>query len=228
MRRRKMGLSGGDRRTAGMSTSATTKSILAPDVAARKGGVPPMCLTACTTPMAWIVDAHCDVALVGDSLWMVLRAVINTGRDHGVDDPLHGQAVRRGLSRALLVVDMPFGSNEGPRAQAFRNTARLMADTGCRAVVLEKAPQTLADRITETVAIPTIGIGAWAACDGQILVTEDMLGIVTDLRPKFVMREAELGMEADRAVAAWAAFVGARTFPEPEHVFANAASAPRS
>lgn len=89
--------------------------------------------------------------------------------------------------------------------------------------MLEKVPDALAREITEAIDIPTIGIGASADCDGQVLVVDDMLGLFTAFRPKFVKRYAELGEEADRAIAAYAAEVRARTFPAAEHVFADRA-----
>jgi 3-methyl-2-oxobutanoate hydroxymethyltransferase len=201
---------------------------------------------------------------------------------------MHGAAVRRGLKRALMVVDMPFGSYEESPEQAFRNSARVMAETGCAAVkieggermrdtirfltdrgipvmahvgltpqsvnvfggfrlqgksrdaarveadaravtgagafsvVLEKIPATLAERITRETAIPTIGIGASPACDGQILVIDDILGHYAGFRPKFVKRYAELGTLSAEAVAAYAADVRARRFPGPEHLFHDA------
>jgi 3-methyl-2-oxobutanoate hydroxymethyltransferase len=237
--------------------------------------------------MARLLDAHCDVVLVGDSVGMVLHGLPST---LGVTLDMmimHGQAVRRGIERALLVVDMPFGTYEESPEQAFRNAARLMAETGCAAVkleggepmagtirflaargvpvmahvgltpqsvnafggyavqgrgedgervardaaavaeagafavVLEKVPESLARRITSEIAVPTIGIGASQACDGQILVVDDMLGAFTDFRPKFVHRYAELGAEADKAVAAYAADVRARRFPTADHVFGD-------
>ncbi|MDO5369592.1 3-methyl-2-oxobutanoate hydroxymethyltransferase [Paracoccus sp. (in: a-proteobacteria)] len=270
-----------------MSVSATIRAITPPDILARKGGDPIACLTAYTTPMARLVDRHCDLVLVGDSVGMVLHGLPST---LGVTIEmmiLHGQAVRRGLDRALMVIDMPFGSYEESPAQAFRNAARLMAETGAGAVkleggagmaetvgfltargipvmahvgltpqavhtlggykvqgrgedgdriaagaealagagafslVLEKVPEGLARRITEAITIPTIGIGASAACDGQILVIDDMLGLFEDFRPKFVRRYAELGRDADSAIAAYAEDVRARRFPAPEHAFGD-------
>jgi 3-methyl-2-oxobutanoate hydroxymethyltransferase len=85
--------------------------------------------------------------------------------------------------------------------------------------VLEKVPEGLASRITQRLTIPTIGIGAGVRCDGQVLVVDDMLGLFTDFRPKFVKRYAELGKVADEAIAAYAADVRARSFPGPEHAF---------
>ncbi|WP_126974871.1 3-methyl-2-oxobutanoate hydroxymethyltransferase [Frigidibacter oleivorans] len=255
------------------------------DIRARKGGTPVVCLTAYTTPMARLVDAACDVALVGDSVGMVLHGLPSTLGVTLEMMILHGQAVARGLDRACLVIDMPFGSYEEGPEQAFRHAARLMAETGAQAVkleggrhmaatvaflvargipvmghvgltpqsvnafggyrvqgrgadadrvaadaravaeagafavVLEKVPAALADRITAEIAVPTIGIGASPGCDGQVLVVDDMLGLFGDFRPKFVRRYAELGDGAAAAIAAYAEDVRARRFPGPEHVF---------
>ena len=120
-----------------MSVAGRMERLSVPAEAGRKGGTPLVCLTAYTTPVGRLVDAPCDVVLVGDSVGMVL---------HGLPDTLgvtlemmilHGKAVRRGLSRALMVVDMPFGSYEASPEDAFANAARLMAETGCAAVKLE-------------------------------------------------------------------------------------------
>ncbi|MBL3595709.1 3-methyl-2-oxobutanoate hydroxymethyltransferase [Rhodovulum sulfidophilum] len=99
--------------------------------------------------------------------------------------------------------------------------AQAVAEAGAFAVVLEKVPAALADRITAAVPIPTIGIGASVGCDGQILVVDDMLGVFTGFRPKFVKRYAELGDAARAAVEAYAEEVRSRRFPGPEHVFAD-------
>jgi 3-methyl-2-oxobutanoate hydroxymethyltransferase len=270
-----------------LSATARAKSSNPQSILARKGGVPIVCLTAYTTPVARIVDPHCDLVLVGDSVGMVVHGLPSTVGVTLDMMILHGQAVRRGVENALLVVDMPFGSYEESPAQAFRNAARVMAETGCEAVkleggvsmaetirflvargipvvahvgltpqgvntfggytvqgrgrdadrvfadaravaaagafsvVLEKVPEALARAITADIAIPTIGIGASPACDGQILVVDDMLGLFTDFRPKFVRRYAELGHAAAEAVAAYAEDVRQRRFPAPEHVFAD-------
>lgn len=270
-----------------MSATDQTKRPVPADIAARKGGVPLVMLTAYTTPVARLVDPYCDMVLVGDSLGMVLHGLPSTLGVTMEMMILHGQAVARGLSRAMLVIDMPFGSYEEGEAQAFRSAARLMAETGAAAVkleggahvaptiaflvargipvmahvgltpqavntlggyrvqgrgadgdrirqdaaavaaagafalVLEKVPEALAAGITRALAIPTIGIGASADCDGQVLVVDDMLGLFTAFRPKFVKRYAELGAEADRAIAAYAGEVRARRFPGPEHVFGD-------
>ncbi len=234
------------------------------------------------------MDAHCDFVLVGDSLGMTIYGHPSTLGVTMEMMILHGQAVARGLSRAMMVVDMPFGSYEESPAQAFRNAARIMAETGAAAVkleggvamaetiafltargipvqahvgltpqainalggykvqgrgasaekiladakavaeagafsvVLEKVTASLADRITAEVPIPTIGIGASAGCDGQILVIDDVLGIFTAFKPKFAKRYAELGEAAEAAIAEYAREVRERAFPGPEHVFADA------
>jgi 3-methyl-2-oxobutanoate hydroxymethyltransferase len=268
-----------------MSANTPVRPVLPADILARKGGEPLVCLTAYTTPVARLVDAHCDIALVGDSLGMVLHGLPSTLGVTLEMMIMHGRAVARGISKAMLVIDMPFGSYEESPAQAFRNASRVLGETGAAAVkleggqhmadtiaflvargvpvmahvgltpqavntlggykvqgrdsdaarvmldaqavanagafsvVLEKVPDGLARRITAEVAIPTIGIGASADCDGQILVVDDMLGLFTDFRPKFVKRYGELGHAADAAIAAYAADVRARRFPGPEHVF---------
>ncbi|MFG6082740.1 3-methyl-2-oxobutanoate hydroxymethyltransferase [Paracoccus litorisediminis] len=107
------------------------------DILARKGQAPIACLTAYTTPMARLVDAHCDLVLVGDSLGMVLHGLPSTVGVTMEMMILHGKAVARGIERACLVVDMPFGSYEESPQQAMHNAARLMSETGCQAVKLE-------------------------------------------------------------------------------------------
>ncbi|UWR49233.1 3-methyl-2-oxobutanoate hydroxymethyltransferase [Phaeobacter inhibens] len=272
-----------------MSATARKMAPNAEDIRARKGGTPLVSLTAYTTPMAQFMDCHCDFVLVGDSVGMVLHGLPSTLGVTMEMMILHGQAVARGLSQAMMVIDMPFASYEEGPQQAFRNAARLMAETGAGAVkleggvemaetirflvkrgipvmahigltpqsintlggykvqgrdaqadavladahavadagafsvVLEKVPQGLADRITAEVAIPTIGIGASAGCDGQILVVDDMLGFFTAFKPKFVKRYADLGPLAEAAISEYAAEVRARRFPASEHVFADQA-----
>ncbi|MER8940352.1 3-methyl-2-oxobutanoate hydroxymethyltransferase [Mesorhizobium sp. M0915] len=277
-----------------MSVAVETKALTPPDIAARKHKMPIVCLTAYTTPVARLADRHCDVVLVGDSVGMVLHGLTSTLGVTLEMMIMHGKAVRRGLERALMVVDMPFGSYEEGCEQAFRNAARLMAETGCAAVkleggesmadtirfliargipvmshvgltpqainvlggykvqgrgrdgdrilrdavavaesgsfsvLLEKVAEPLARRITEEVTIPTIGIGASAACDGQVLVVDDILGMFTGFRPKFVKRYAELGSEAEAAIAAYAADVRGGRFPAAEHLSADAPQAGES
>ena len=109
----------------------------------------------------------------------------------------------------------------GAQAESVAKDAVAVADAGAFAVVLEKIPEILANRITETVDIPTIGIGASAECDGQVLVVDDMLGLFTDFKAKFVKRYENLGEQGEAAIAEYAKEVRARTFPEKEHVFAE-------
>ena len=101
---------------------------------------------------------------------------------------------------------------------AIEEDARLVAEAGAFAVVLEAMAAPLAERITKTVPIPTIGIGASPCCDGQILVMEDMLGLSPDV-PKFVKRFGAIGLSIDRAIGAYAREVRARTFPAVEHTY---------
>lgn len=120
-----------------MSVNKDQKSLTPPDILGRKGGAPLVCLTAYTTPIARIVDANCDVVLVGDSVGMVLHGLQSTLGVTMDMMVMHAQAVRRGLNRALMVVDLPFGSYEESPEQAFRNAARIMAETDAGAVKLE-------------------------------------------------------------------------------------------
>lgn len=271
-----------------MSVTSKIRSLTPPQVAKAKGVKPLVCLTAYTTPMARILDPHCDVVLVGDSVGMVVHGLPSTVGVTLDMMILHGKAVRRGLERALMVVDMPFGSYEGSAQTAYDNAARIMKETGAQAVKVESGPtvpetihymvqrgipvmghvglrpqavlvdggfkakgrdedsrarimaeakatadagafsvvvegvaEGLAREITAAIAPPTIGIGASAGCDGQILVTDDMLGLF-DWTPKFVRRFADLRGEIAEAGAKYAAEVKARTFPgEAETYFAK-------
>jgi 3-methyl-2-oxobutanoate hydroxymethyltransferase len=111
----------------------------------------------------------------------------------------------------------------GDAGEALMADARAVTEAGAFCVVLEKVPETLANEFTETVAIPTIGIGASANCDGQILVVDDMLGLFTAFKAKFVKRFANLGEGAEAGIAAYAEEVRARSFPASEHVFGDTA-----
>ena len=141
-----------------MSVSAAVRRITPPDISAAKGGQPLVCLTAYTTPVARLADAACDVILVGDSLGMVVYGLPST---LGVTTGMmiaHGQAVMRGATRALVVVDLPFGSYEESPAQAFATAARVLAETGAGAVKLEGGAH-MADTIRFLTArgIPVMG-----------------------------------------------------------------------
>ena len=110
------------------------------------------------------------------------------------------------------------GRGEAAAAQLLED-ARFLADVGCFAVVLECVPADLAGRVTDALAVPTIGIGAGAGCGGQVLVFHDLLGLLDDFRPRFVKRYAELGDAAAEAIAAYADEVRRGVFPAVEHTF---------
>ena len=268
-----------------MSVQQDIKRLTAPDIFARKGGTPIVCLTSYHAHTARIADKHCDVILVGDSLGMVMHGMETTVGVTLDMMILQGRAVMRGSQRALVVVDMPFGSYEASKEQAFLSAVRVLKETGCGAIkleggkrmaetiqflvergvpvmahvgltpqsinvlgsfraqgreeadwgrfeedamavahagafsmVIEAVAEPLAKKLTGAVAIPTIGIGASAACDGQILVMEDMLGL-TPRVPKFVKRYGDLGPGIEKAIADYAAEVRDRRFPAAEHTY---------
>ncbi|TLP48232.1 3-methyl-2-oxobutanoate hydroxymethyltransferase [Cohaesibacter sp. CAU 1516] len=268
-----------------MSAQKQVRRITVPQIAARKGGEPIVSLTSYHAHTAAIVDQYADFILVGDSLGMVMHGMESTV---GVSLELmimHGKAVVRGTEKALVVVDMPFGSYEESPSVAFRNAAHIMKETQCGAVkleggkrmaetirfltergipvmahigltpqsvhtmggfktqgrqeaeweqhfedaravseagafalVLEGMVEPLAAEITHRVAIPTIGIGASAVCDGQILVLEDMLGF-NPKPPKFVKVYGNLGEQIDQAVKSYAEEVKNRTFPSESQIY---------
>ena len=274
-------------------SNESLRRLAAPDILSRKGGQPIVCLTAYDAPTAEILDPHCDLLLVGDSVGMVVHGLPNTVGVTLEMMILHGRAVMRGAKRAMVVIDMPFGSYEGGKEIAYENCARVMKETGAQAVKLESGPtvpqtieylvqrgipvmghvglrpqavltegafkakgrtdderlrviaeaeatadagafaivvegtaEPVAAEITRAIDKPTIGIGASAACDGQILVTHDMLGLF-DWTPKFVRRYADLRGEIDRAVEGYAADVRARRFPaEVETYFSKKPATP--
>ena len=260
--------------------------VTVPAIRARKGGEPIVSLTAYDYPTAQAIDELVDFMLVGDSLGMVVHGLPTTQGVTLEMMAMHGRAVMRGAKRALVVVDMPFGSYEESPEVAIRNAMWLMQDTGCSAVkleggeemaetirfmtargvpvlahvglmpqkvsmmggfktqgrnteladkvtrdaqavsdagafavVIEGTVEPLAREITEKIAIPTIGIGASPACDGQILVVNDLLGLASDYMPKFVKRYAETSQTIREAVSAYADDVRARRFPGSEHCF---------
>jgi 3-methyl-2-oxobutanoate hydroxymethyltransferase len=268
-----------------MSVQDEIRRLTAPDIRARKGGEPIVSLTSYHAHTARLVDKYCDVILVGDSLGMVMHGLETTVPVTLDMMILQGHAVMRGSKRAMVVVDMPFGSYEASKEQAFMSAARVMKETGCGAikleggrrmaetirfltergvpvmahigltpqsintigsfraqgrdeadwapieddgravadagafsVVVEAVAEPLARKITGSIAIPTIGIGGSVACDGQILVLEDMLGLSPRV-PKFVKRYGDLGPGIEAAVKAYAADVRGRAFPGPEHVY---------
>jgi 3-methyl-2-oxobutanoate hydroxymethyltransferase len=130
-----------------MSTHAEQRRLTAPDIRARKGGEPIVALTSYHAHTARILDKHCDVILVGDSLGMVMHGLETTLPVTLDMMILQGRAVMRGSQRALVVVDMPFGSYEASKEQAFLSAARVLKETGCGAIKLEGGR-----RMAETIA----------------------------------------------------------------------------
>ncbi len=263
-----------------------------PELRAAKGQHKLVVLTAYTAPMAGLLDAQCDMLMVGDSLGMVV---------YGFDSTLpvtlemmiaHGAAVVRGSKRACVVVDMPFGSYQASPEQAFAHAARILketgaacvkleggaelaptirflsergipvmghiglmpqhlhqaggfktqgkelasrrailadakaiADAGAFAMVVEGVVESLAAEITRAVSIPTIGIGASAACDGQVLVVDDMLGMF-ERSPRFVKRYAQLRETIADAAARYASDVRSGAFPTDAQCYGVVAAPP--
>jgi len=276
-----------------MSVQTAVKRKTAPDILKRKGGDPIVMLTSYHAHTAALVDKYCDVILVGDSLGNVMHGFETTVPVTLDMMILQGRAVMRGSKQALVVVDMPFGSYEASKEQAFHSAARILKETHCGAVkleggarmaetieflttrgipvmghvgltpqsintlgsfksqgrdealkieagengsgpiqqdavavaqagafsmVVEAVAEPLGRRITEIVPVPTIGIGASAACDGQVLVLEDMLGL-SPWVPKFVKRFGNLGPGIEAAIQDYAKDVRSRAFPAAEHVY---------
>jgi 3-methyl-2-oxobutanoate hydroxymethyltransferase len=268
-----------------VSVEVMTRRLTAVDIRNRKGGQPVVSLTSYHAHTAAIIDNFVDFILVGDSLGNVMHGfetTIPVTLDMMI---LQGQAVMRGSKRALVVVDLPFGSYEESPQAAFRSATRVMKETGCGAVkmeggvhmaetvrfltergipvmghvgltpqsfntmggfkvqgrdaesaaavradavaiaeagafaiVLEGVIESLGSEITRLVSVPTIGIGASADCDGQILVLEDMLGLSPKV-PKFVRRFGSLAQHMEGAVRDYSEEVRARTFPSGDNVY---------
>ena len=265
------------------------KRTTVPSIRARKADgqteQPIVMLTAYTMRMAQLLDPHCDMLLVGDSLGQVIYGLPSTIPVSMEMMCAHGAAVVRGSWHALVGVDMPFGSYEGSPEGAFASASRIMKETGCAAVKLEggeamaptvdflshrgipvighvgltpqavnvlggygargkhpdEAGKILADaraiaeagafcivvegvmeeiatKIAREVAPPVIGIGASAECDGQVLVTEDMLGLF-ERTPRFVKRYDDLASRIGEAAAGYAAEVRSRSFPGPDQTY---------
>jgi len=256
------------------------------DIAARKGAAQPLVvLTAYTAPVARILDKHVDILLVGDSLGMVvygMESTLSVTLDMMI---AHGKAVASHSAKALVVVDMPFGSYQASKEEAFKAAARVMAETGCQAIkleggremaetirflvergipvvghiglmpqrvhalggyryqgrneaeaahilsdalavqeagaftiVIEGVKEDVARSVTGQLRVPTIGIGASPACDGQVLVIDDMLGMGSQY-PSFVKTYAHMEQVIEMAVKTYAEEVKNRTFPSAEYCF---------
>lgn len=252
----------------------------------RKGGEKIICLTAYSFPMAKILDDHCDMILVGDSLGMTIYGFLDT-----VDVTLemminHGKAVTRAVKKSFVVVDLPCGTYEESPQQALESARKVISETGCDAIkietslemvetvrflvennvkvmghvgllpqhvrkiggyryqgrdkdsakeilktaklisqagafslVIEAVPADLATEITSEIDIPTIGIGASADCDGQVLVIDDLLGFNKEFKPRFVSYYADLSKEIATAVTKFSNDVKAKNFPSKDNLF---------
>jgi len=188
-------------------------------------------VTAYDATFARLLDAAgCDVLLVGDSLGMVVKGEASTLSVTVEEMIYHLRAVARGSRRAQIVGDMPFMSYQGSLEDGMRNAGRLIKDGGAEAVKLEGGAEyaelvrRLAGEVTRAVGAATIGIGAGPDCDGQVLVSYDLLGMNDEFRPKFVRRYEQLGVRIRTAVEAYVNDVRAQRFPDEEHSFGDAAS----
>jgi len=271
--------------------SAPMKRLTVPAIRKRKdeisqGGQPLVMLTAYTVRMAQLLDPHCDMLLVGDSVGQVVYGLPSTIPVTLEMMAAHGAAVVRGSYHSLVVVDMPFGSYERSPEQAFESASWLLKQTGAAAVkmeggatmaatvsfltgrgvpvmghvgltpqavnalggygargrsqeeaariiddgraiaeagafslVIEGVVEPIAVEITRTVDCPTIGIGASAQCDGQVLVAEDMLGLF-ERTPRFVKRFEDMAGRISTAVETYASDVRSRRFPGGDQTYA--------
>ncbi len=272
-------------------TPAPVKRLTVPAIRGRKTGTGPVAdpivmLTAYTARMAQILDPHCDMLLVGDSLGQVIYGLPSTIPVSLEMMCAHGAAVVRGSWHSVVAIDMPFGSYEASPAQAFESASRILKETGAAAVkleggeamaetvaflsargipvighvgltpqavnalggyaargrseaeaekivsdaraiadagafalVIEGVVEPVAARITQEVACPTIGIGASAQCDGQVLVIDDMLGMF-ERTARFVKRYDELSGRIAAAAEAYAGEVRSRAFPTAAETYA--------
>ncbi|MDO7833960.1 3-methyl-2-oxobutanoate hydroxymethyltransferase [Sphingobium sp. HBC34] len=270
-------------------TPAPMKRLTVPAIQRRKfegnTSEPLVMLTAYTARQAQLLDPHCDMLLVGDSLGQVIYGLPSTLAVTLDMMIAHGAAVVRGSYHSLVLVDMPFGSYEASPQQAFASASRVMAETGCAAVkleggaamadtisflsqrgipvmahigltpqavnalggygargksqqehakimadaravaqagafamVLEGVMEELAVAITDSVDVPVIGIGASVHCDGQVLVTEDMLGMFERV-PRFVKRYDNIAETIGNAAQHYAQDVRNRLFPTEDQVY---------
>jgi 3-methyl-2-oxobutanoate hydroxymethyltransferase len=267
-------------------TPAPMKRLTIPAIRKAKGGTPLVMLTAYTVRTAQLLDPHCDILLVGDSLGQVVYGLPSTVPVTLEMMAAHGAAVVRGSYHSVVAIDMPFGSYEASPEKAFESAAWILKQTGAAAVkmeggeamaptvrfltergipvmghvgltpqavnilggygargrdkaeaakivadavaiaeagafsiVVEGVVEPIAVEITRQVGCPTIGIGASAQCDGQVLVAEDMLGLF-ERTPRFVKRFDDLAGRISAAVETYATEVRARTFPGPEQTYA--------
>ena len=268
-----------------MSQVCDRKRTTVRDIAARKGGEPLVCLTAYSALIASLLDEHVDLLLVGDSVATAQHGAPNTVGITLDQMIFHGQSVMRANPKALVALDLPFGSYEASPQQAFETASRVLKETGVDAVkleggekvadtisfltqngipvmahvgllpqsylatggyrvvgradeeearllqdaraveeagafcvVIEGVVEALARKVSDKISIPTIGIGASAACDGQILVTDDLLGFF-DWTPKFARPYANLRAVIKQAVSEYANDVRERSFPSENETY---------
>ena len=261
------------------------KRLTVPKLKAMKGGEPIVMLTAYTARMAQLLDPHCDILLVGDSLGQVIYGLPSTIPVTLELMCAHGAAVVRGSWHSLVGVDMPFGSYEASPETAFANASRILKETGCAAVkmeggeamaptidflshrgipvighvgltpqsvnvlggygvrgregaeaekivadakavaeagafcmVVEGVMEEIASAVARSVEVPVIGIGASADCDGQVLVTEDMLGLF-ERTPRFVKRYDDIAERISAAAKTYAGEVRSRSFPSADQTY---------
>lgn len=262
-----------------------TPRIGVADIRSRKNDQKLVCLTAYTAPMAALIDPHVDMILVNDAVGTVVHGLPSNAAVTLDMMILHGQAVMRGSVRALVVVDLPFGTYEQSPQIAYQAAVEVIRKTGCQAVKVQASenmattiaflvqrgipvvghltlrPQTapsepnptvkgrqagdrertikdaklaviagafaivvegvgrdVADQLTRELPVPTIGIGASPECDGQILITEDMLGIF-EHTPRFVRRFADLRETITQAVSTYARDVRRGQFPSTTEIY---------
>jgi 3-methyl-2-oxobutanoate hydroxymethyltransferase len=270
-------------------TPTPMKRLTVPKIRAHKqdGTVdePLVMLTAYTARQAQLLDEHCDMLLVGDSLGQVIYGLPSTIPVTLEMMANHAAAVVRGSYHSVVIVDMPFGSYEQSPEQAFENASRLLKESGAAAVkleggeamaetvaflnqrgipvmghvgltpqavnvlggyaargrsdaeadkivgdakaldeagafaiVIEGVVEPIAIAITEQVSAPTIGIGASARCDGQVLVVDDMLGMFERV-PRFVKKYGDIATTISDTAAQYASDVRDRSFPGPDQTY---------
>ena len=241
-----------------------------------------VCLTAYSKNIASILDKHCDIILVGDSLGSVLYN-FKSSRNVSLDIMIeHSKSVRKGIEKSLMVVDMPYNTYKNS-SQALKNAKKIISKTKCDAVKLEGGkkiinivkhlvknkiqvqghlgllPQTqkgkfrfkgkkliertkilndakllekagvfsivlecmetsLAKEITKEIKIPTIGIGASVYCDGQVLVTDDLIGL-NPINARFVRKFSNITKEINNAIIKFKNEVKRKKFPKKKHSY---------
>lgn len=262
-----------------------TQRLTIQDILTRKNQEKIICLTAYTFPMAKILDHHCDIILVGDSLGMTIYG-FNDTVDVTLDMMInHGKAVMKAVKKSLVIVDLPFGTYESSPEQALQSAQKVIHETGCDAIkiettsamggtvkhlvdngiavaghigllpqsvrkiggykyqgrseeeaqeilqtakiiekagafcmIIEAVPEKLAHTITNAITIPTIGIGASGSCDGQVLVTDDLLGLNQEFKPKFVTHYANLAQDISQSLQSFSKDVKNGLFPKPNNL----------